>query len=167
MQDAEVTRRMVLMRNFGHAGPEHFDGVGINAKNSEFHALMGLINLRYIGEIIAKRKHQCQLYDDKLRGLDVQKIKITPKSEHNCAYHPIIFSTEKDLLKAVETLNAHWVYPRRYFFPSLNTLSYVEPQACPVSEDISRRVLCLPLYHDLTDEEIGFVCRLLLRSQNN
>ncbi len=166
-QDSEVTRKMVLMRNFGHDGPERFENVGINAKNSEFHALMGVVNLRYIDEIMDKRKQQSHFYDEKLRGLDVQKIKISPKSGHNFAYYPIIFKTENDLLKAVKMLNEHWIYPRRYFYPSLSKLNYVESQSCPVCEDICTRVLCLPLYHELTDEEIGFISRLLLRSQNN
>ena len=165
--DPDLTRKMVLLRNFGHSSPVDFDGVGINAKNSEFHALMGLINLRYFDEILKKRQNQSALYDQKLKGLNVRKIRTLPKSEHNCAYYPIIFSSEAELLKAVNTLNAHWIYPRRYFYPTLNKLNYVEGQPCPVSEDISPRVLCLPLYHDLTDEEISFICRLLLRSQNN
>ena len=165
--DAELTKKMVLLRNFGHSGPENFDGVGINAKNSEFHALMGVINLRYITEIMSKRKHQSTLYDERLHGLHIQKIRISPKASHNHAYYPIIFESEKSLLKAQTILNTHWVYPRRYFYPTLNKLDYVEAQPCPVSEDISPRVMCLPLYHDLTDEEINFVCRLLLRSQNN
>ena len=165
--DPDLTRKMVLLRNFGHSSPVDFDGVGINAKNSEFHALMGLINLRYFDEILKKRQNQSALYDQKLKGLNVRKIRTLPKSEHNCAYYPIIFLSEAELLKAVSTLNAHWIYPRRYFYPTLNKLNYVEGQPCPVCEDISPRVLCLPLYHDLTDEEISFICRLLLRSQNN
>ena len=163
----DLTRTMSLMRNFGHNGPEHFDSVGVNGKNSEFHALMGVVNLRYIDEVMEKRKQQSQFYDYKLQTLDVQHIKILPKSEPNYAYYPIVFPSEKALLKAMTTLNTHWIYPRRYFYPSLNQLNYVTPQACPVCEDISTRVLCLPLYHDLTEEEMTFICRLLLRSQNN
>ena len=77
MQDAELTKKLARMRNFGHDGPERFDGIGINGKNSEFHALMGVINLRYIDEIMAKRKHQAALYDDKLKNLDVQPLSRT------------------------------------------------------------------------------------------
>ena len=166
-QDAEIIRKMVLMRNFGHDGPERFENVGINGKNSEFHALMGVINLRYITEIMAKRKQQSQVYDEKLKGLNVRKITTSPKTGYNYAYYPIIFQTEEALEKAVKMLNGHWIYPRRYFYPSLSKLDYVKAQPCPVCEDICTRVLCLPLYHDLTDEEIAFICRLLLRSQNN
>jgi dTDP-4-amino-4,6-dideoxygalactose transaminase len=167
MQDAELTRKLSRMRNFGHDGPERFDGIGVNGKNSEFHALMGVINLRYIDEIMAKRQHQSALYDDKLKNLDSQPIKILPKTERNYAYYPVLFQSEAALLKAVNTLNQHWIYPRRYFYPSLNKLDYIINQSCPVCEDISPRILCLPVYHDLTDEEIVFISRLLMRSQNN
>ncbi len=167
MQDAELTRRLSRMRNFGHDGPERFDGIGINGKNSEFHALMGVINLRYIGEIMARRKHQATLYDEKLKNLDVQPIQILPKTEPNHAYYPVLFKSEAALLKAVDTLNQHWIYPRRYFYPALNNLAYIHNQSCPICENISPRILCLPMFHELTDEEIVFIARLLMRSQNN
>ncbi len=167
MQDAELTKKLARMRNFGHDGPERFDGIGINGKNSEFHALMGVINLRYMDEIMAKRKQQAALYDDKLKNLDVQPIHVLPKTERNYAYYPILFQSEAALLKAVNTLNLHWIYPRRYFYPALNKLDYIHNQNCPICEDISPRILCLPLFHELTDEEIVFISRLLMRSQNN
>ena len=167
MQDAELTKKLARMRNFGHDGPERFNGIGINGKNSEFHALMGVINLRYMDEIMAKRKHQAALYDDKLKNLDVQPLSILPKTERNYAYYPVLFQSEAALLKAVNTLNLHWIYPRRYFYPSLNKLEYIHNQTCPVCENISPRILCLPLFHELTDEEIVFISRLLMRSQNN
>jgi dTDP-4-amino-4,6-dideoxygalactose transaminase len=167
MQCPELTRKISRMRNFGHDGPEHFDGIGVNGKNSEFHALMGVINLRYIDEIMAQRKRQAVLYDDRLKNLDVQPIRILPRTEPNHAYYPVIFKSEEALLKAVTMLNAHWIYPRRYFYPSLSKLPYVTLQDCPVCESISSRILCLPMYHELTDEEIVFITRLLMRSQNN
>jgi dTDP-4-amino-4,6-dideoxygalactose transaminase len=167
MQCPELTRKIARMRNFGHDGPERFDGIGVNGKNSEFHALMGVINLRYIDEIMARRKHQSVLYDEKLKNLDTQPIKVLPKTEPNHAYYPVLFRSETALLKAVTTLTQHWIHPRRYFYPALNKLDYISNQTCPVCEDISPRILCLPLFHELTDEEIVFIARLLMRSQNN
>jgi dTDP-4-amino-4,6-dideoxygalactose transaminase len=79
----------------------------------------------------------------------------------------VIFESEKRLLKAVEELNKNAIYPRRYFKPSLNELNYVEKIAVPISEDVSNRVLCLPLFYGITDAEIDFCCRILLRAQNN
>ena len=165
-KDPDLLKTMAYMRNFGYNGPEDFAEVGINGKNSEFHAAMGIINLDWADKILASRKSQSERYDLKLAGLKVDKLKFK-QSEFNYSYYPIIFREEKDLLKALTTLNGEWVYPRRYFYPSLNTVRYVNATPAPISEDISKKILCLPLYYDLSNEEIDFVCRLLLRSQNN
>ncbi len=163
----ELTHKMSYLRNFGHNGPEAFFGIGINGKNSEFHAAMGLVNLNYIKAILASRKKQSLYYNDRLSTLTTQKIKIQALTDFNYAYYPIVFKTEDTLLKAQALLEANWINPRRYFYPCLTTLNYVKPQITPIAEDISKRVLCLPLFHDLTTVEQNFICRLLLRAQNN
>ncbi len=164
--DPELLKTMAFMRNFGHNGPEVFEGVGINGKNSEFHAAMGLVNLKWVDKILESRKLQSERYDRKLAGLNVSHIKYT-QGEFNYSYYPIIFETEAQLKKAIDLLNANWVYPRRYFYPSLNNLNYVKGAVMAVSEDISKRIICLPLHYELTNEELDLVCRLLLRAQNN
>jgi dTDP-4-amino-4,6-dideoxygalactose transaminase len=166
-RDAELLNRMAFMRNFGHNGPEDFAEVGINGKNSEFHAAMGLANLKYIDEILEKRKTVSRYYDDRLATLRVQRIVVQEDAEFNYAYYPIVFSSEGALLKAVRVLQDNWVYPRRYFYPGLNTLKYVNPASLPVSDDLSRRVLVLPLSHGLGVEEVDYVARLLLRAQTD
>jgi dTDP-4-amino-4,6-dideoxygalactose transaminase len=166
-QSPELIKKMALLRNFGHNGPEDFGSVGINGKNSEFHAAMGVINLKYISSILTSRKNQSLKYDQALAGVDHQKIKISDHADFNFAYYPIVLPDTHRLLKIQETLNADKIFPRRYFFPSLNGLNYVEHRSNPVSESVSTRILCLPLYFDLTDEEIDFVCRLIKRAQNN
>jgi dTDP-4-amino-4,6-dideoxygalactose transaminase len=165
--DPELLKTMAYLRNFGYNGPEDFAMIGINGKNSEFHAAMGLANLQYINQILESRKIQSGFYDQMLSGLDVQYVAIQSDSVFNYSYYPVVFRSEEALLKAVEALNVNRVSPRRYFYPSLNQLNYVDEQKCPISEDISRRILCLPLYFDLTKEEIDYVCRILLRVQNN
>jgi len=75
----------------------------------------------------------------------------------------VIFEAESVLLKVLEQMNLHNIYPRRYFYPSLSTLPYIHGQSVPIAEQISRRVLCLPLYHALSDEEVDMICRLLKR----
>lgn len=162
----EVLKTMAYMRNFGHDGPERFFGVGINGKNSEFHAAMGVVNLNYINEILAKRKAQSQVYDQLLSGLRVQKQKITDGSAFNYAYYPVVFESEETALIMKRALEGHEVFPRRYFFPSLNSLSYVRGNT-PTSESIASRILCLPLYHELSAVEQEMIARLLLRTQNN
>jgi dTDP-4-amino-4,6-dideoxygalactose transaminase len=163
----DLLKDLAYKRNFGHETPEEFACVGINGKNSEFHAAMGLVNLKYIDGILAERKRCFLYYDSKLEGLNVQKIAIAPGAVHNYSYYPIIFASEKDLVRAVGELNKNAIYPRRYFKPSLNELNYVHNRKAPISEDISGRVLCLPLYYGITDAEMDFVCRILLRAQNN
>lgn len=165
--DAELLKKMSYLRNFGHSSADGFTGFGINGKNSEFHAAMGLCNLKYISEILKARMAACKLYDEKLSTLAVQKPVINPKSHWNHSYYPIIFNSEEQLLKSLKELNDGWIYPRRYFYPSLSKLDYVEPQNTPIADDISKRVLCLPLYHGIREEDIAYVTRLLLRMQNN
>lgn len=164
---AELTQRMAKLRNFGHDGPDHFDGVGINGKNSEFHAAMGLAILPQVGEILQRRKAQFQYYRQKLANLQVAYPQVVANAEPNYAYFPVIFPTEAQLLRSVQELNHNYIYPRRYFYPSLNRLAYLtKTQDCPVAESLAARVLCLPLYHDLTESEIDLICRILLRVQN-
>jgi dTDP-4-amino-4,6-dideoxygalactose transaminase len=163
----ELLRKMVYMRNFGHNGPLDFAEVGINGKNSEFHAAMGLVNLKYVPSIIAKRKTVYEYYSFWMKFIHGSTIKINEHSEFNFAYFPLIFESEEALLKAVKIMEGHWIFPRRYFFPALNTLHFVKQKALCVCDEISKRVLCLPVYDTITREEVDFTCRLILRAQNN
>ena len=165
--DPAMLKLMSQLRNFGHNTPEIFDGIGINGKNSEFHAAMGLANLKHIDAILKSRKVQAEKYDSLLAELRVEKPAILKGVDWNYSYYPIVFESEQQLLKAVHELNDNWIYPRRYFFPSLSTLNYVGKYDVPVSEDVCRRVLCLPMYHSLKNEDIEFIVRLLFRAQNN
>ena len=166
-KDPETIMKLSKLRNFGHDGPSKFYSVGINGKNSEFHAAMGLANIPFIGEIMERRKEQYLMYQSKLKNLNAQFIRLNKDAGFNYAYCPIIFEDEKALLSAVQLLNDNYIYPRRYFYPSLNKLGYLESTSeCPVSESISPRVLALPMYHELKESSIDMICRILLRSQN-
>jgi len=163
-----LLKKMAYMRNFGFDGPNAFAELGINGKNSEFHAAMGLANLKYVDSIIKKRKLLTEYYYTKLQNLDAAFPIWNSHATRNYAYFPIIFPTEEMLLKCMDILSLHEISTRRYFYPSLAAaLPYLEPMPLPVIDDISRRVLCLPLYYDLSIEEINLICRLLLRVQNN
>ncbi len=166
-QNADLLKKMSFFRNFGHDGFEKFNGVGINGKNSEFHAAMGLCNLKYIDEILTSRREQCSFYDELLVNLKVKKQKILQDTGYNNAYYPIVFESEEMCLKSKKLLEAHEIFPRRYFYPSLSSLNYVEYQKMPNSERISQCILCLPLYYGLTVQEQKLIARLLLRTQNN
>lgn len=168
-QDPVLLKRMAYMRNFGHDGPDRFNGVGINGKNSEFHAAMGLVNLRYVDSILQRRKQQHQWYDHALRNLDHQKVQCADDTaKWNHAYYAILLPNEDRLLRMVQELEKNWIYPRRYFYPLLSSLDYIPPaEGLPVAQDAASRVICLPLHHQLEQEEIDFIARILLRVQNN
>lgn len=166
-KDPEILKKMVLLRNFGHDGPEKFNGIGINGKNSEFHAAMGLCNLNYIDKILDSRKEQSKIYDNLLGNLRVKRQLIVDMVGYNHAYYPILFETEKIALSSKAELEKFEIYPRRYFYPSLTNLDYVESEEMRNSNDIAKRILCLPLYTGLSKEEQRYIARLLLRVQNN
>jgi dTDP-4-amino-4,6-dideoxygalactose transaminase len=166
--NSELLKKMAYIRNFGHEGPENFAEVGINGKNSEFHAAMGLCNLKYIENIKQSRKTQSERYSENLINSSIKFIKINPLCSFNYAYYPIVLENEQLLQKVIIVLEANWVKPRRYFYPSLNTVPiYKTGRPLEVSENIAKHVLCLPLYHSLSFEEIDYISRILLRAINN
>ena len=151
---------MELIKRFGHQGDEHFC-LGINAKQSEMNAAMGLANFPYLKEIMSNRKRICDLYDSQLQG-HIGRPKKQEDIVYNNAYYPVLFKDEKELLAVFAALNEKQIYPRRYFYPSLNKLPYLKDAAsCPISEDITKRIACLPLFNDMTDEKVNLVCDIL------
>jgi dTDP-4-amino-4,6-dideoxygalactose transaminase len=164
--DDKLNDQLQLYRSFGHRGDE-YSTMGINAKNSELHAAMGLCNLKYIDEIVQKQKEHWLLYYSLLKNTKLQLLQIDDSTGYNYAYFPVVFPTEAELLKAVSMLNANHIFPRRYFYPSLNTLKYLSYQPCPISESIAHRVLCLPIYYDLTNQEMDLIISVMLSVQNN
>lgn len=163
---SDLLERMAYMRNFGHDGPGQFNGVGINGKNSEMHAAMGLCNLDHADDILERRATQCRYYDDLLSNLQVRKPEPPGEADVNHAYYPILFDSHEAMAEAKEALEGREINPRRYFYPSLSSLGYVPDTETPVSDDVAQRILCLPLYHTLTKEEQEMIARLLLRAQN-
>lgn len=163
-RSSDVLKRMAEMRNFGHISPTAFQEVGINGKNSEFHAAMGLCNLGYVDEILRVRRELSLHYDRNLRDCPIFRPIVAADCDYNNAYYPIVLESEEILLSITELLNLNKVFPRRYFYPSLSRLPYVHEQSAPIAESIARRVLCLPLYHDLSFEEVDMICRLIKRA---
>lgn len=164
--NAELLKKMSFLRNFGHDGLENFSGIGINGKNSEFHAAMGLCNLKYITEILVKRKKQFLYYDEIFKNLRVSRPAFQQNSNGNYAYYAIIFDSEEALIRAKAALERQQIFPRRYFYPLLSELDYVDFADVPVAKRIAKTVLCLPLYHTLTSSEQDMIARILLRTQN-
>ena len=159
--DKSIEQKIQLLRAFGHINDNYFD-IGINAKLSEVHAAMGLSILPYFPQNILDRKKIVDYYDQ-----NISKTKYTRPQYHtsqtlNYAYYPLIFPTETDLLNTMRLMSKKQIYPRRYFYPSCNTMPYLQEKAsCPISEDISRRILCLPLYAELEIENINKILECL------
>jgi dTDP-4-amino-4,6-dideoxygalactose transaminase len=164
-EDPNLLERMAYMRNFGHDGPGQFNGVGINGKNSEMHAAMGLCNLEYVDDILERRADQCNYYDKVLENLHVLRPERHEVADVNYAYYAVLFESHEAMKKSKEALERREINTRRYFHPSLSSLDYVPETDTPISDDVARRVLCLPLYHDLAKEEQKMIARLLLRVQ--
>ena len=166
-KDSEVIKRIFLMKKFGHIGEEDYLDIGINAKMSELHAAMGLCVLPKVGDIIASRKECSAWYDKQLEGCSLQRPVPPVGFEYNYAFYPVIFSSHHVMIRVRQALLDNGIGPRRYFYPSLNTLPYLRQElkrACPVSEGISSRVLCLPLFMGLQKEEVEFICNIVKQS---
>ncbi len=161
VKDKKISDILELKKRFGHNKDDHFI-LGINGKQSEFHAAMGLVNFPYISQIIKRRKEISDLYDSLLNEY-VQRPKEQKDLQYNYAYYPVVFKSEAELLNVFSILGENDIYPRRYFYPTLNKLPYVTGEPCPVSEDISLRIACLPLYPDLTDEEVKKISDLIIK----
>ncbi|HTN21380.1 MAG TPA: DegT/DnrJ/EryC1/StrS family aminotransferase [Pelobium sp.] len=165
-KDAELLKKMAFMRNFGHNGPDDYLELGINGKNCEFHAAMGLCNLKYVDDILKRRKELYLGYLDKLEGLKANFPKHSSVAESNYAYFPVVFDSKDLMLKCLSALEIDKIYCRRYFYPSLSALPYVDKADLPICDSIAERVMCLPLYHTLTFADLDMIVRVILRTQH-
>ena len=141
-EDYERACRLI---NFGYEEGEVVDE-GINAKMSEFHAAMGLSMLDEIETVLAKREEVHRRYYEALESLYEMPV-WKEGATRNYAYFPVLFPSEDALLKTQERLNEAGIFPRRYFYPSLDTRGYdLSDGENPISRDRASRVLCLPMY---------------------
>ncbi|WDV07462.1 DegT/DnrJ/EryC1/StrS family aminotransferase [Lysinibacillus irui] len=164
----ELVTKVELLHSFGYFG-EDFYLPGINAKATEFHAAMGLCNMKYIKQNLEKRKRISEQYNMMLPK-EIQVIHIKENVGYNYAYYPVMFDSEDVLLRVISNLQTKEIQTRRYFYPSLNKLSYItENFDCPISESVSKRILCLPLYVDLDEyivKEIADIIYSVIEGRN-
>ena len=153
--------KMNSIKNFG-TNNGSYEYVGINAKNSEFHAAMGICVLNHIDSIINSRKHVYEKYTSMLKNI-VRIPKIPDNFEYNYIYYPVLFESEEQLLRVFEELNKNEIFPRRYFYPCLNNLKiFKNNDNTPVANDVSKRIACLPMDTYLADEDIDLICRIII-----
>lgn len=162
-KDPELHKKMAIMRNFGYSGTDTFSELGINAKNCELHAAMGLCILNHVDEILQKRKYLYQHYLIRLNRLGTKFQVLQGYTDYNYAYFPILFENEELMHASKDKLELSQIYGRRYFYPSLSALPYVDKVFMPVCDSIASRILCLPLYHTLTLSDLDLICRILLK----
>lgn len=160
-KNLDLNDQLFYSHNFGHNGPLGFHGLGINGKMSELQAAMGLVVLPYMETILKERKKVVDFYNENLDFLKVKTLKIRENTDWNYSYYPVIFETEKQLLQVQKVLNENQIFPRRYFYPSLNTIEYTKGMSMPISENIASLVMCLPLYVGLKIDNLEKIINLI------
>lgn len=169
-KDEDFGKQIYSLKNFGIKDEEHITGVGANAKMNEFCAAMGLCNLRHIDEEIRKRKFVTEWYMERLdsvRGIKLRNIQ--QNVESNYAYFPIVvddktFGKTRNEIK--EKLEKSGIYARKYFYPLTNECECFYGKYdigdTPVAKYISRRVLTLPMFSELSKEDVTRICNIIL-----
>ncbi len=158
--DDNLAERIRRMRFFGFDGHKDIVDDGLNAKMTEVGAGLGLANIKWLDHVRKNRREKYELYRHLLSKIPYITFQHYNPDEYNYSYMPILLESEELLLRVVARLNGDNINPRRYFYPSLNTLPIFDQQIpLPVSERVARTVLCLPLYDTLSSLEIERICR--------
>ncbi len=173
-RDKQLGTKLYELKNFGIHGPEEVSAVGANAKMNEFCAAMGLCNLRHIGEEIAKRKAVAEHYRERLGDVDGIQLNCVQKDvQSNYAYFPVVF--EEKLFGAsrgevFDKLAENGIGARKYFYPLTNTFECFHGKydvtKTPIALHISKRVLTLPMYADLSLKDVDRICDIVLSCKN-
>lgn len=152
LHDAEADHRLRLLRSFGHIGDDHY-ALGMNAKMSEVHAAMGMAVLPHMERIVEERRTIIERYDTLLKE-HLERPQVPAEVGYNFSYYPVLARDAAHRVRIERALMEQGINPRRYFYPSLDELPYVNGSVCPHSRSASERVLCLPLYNGLTLEQV-------------
>lgn len=166
-QNDNYKKTLNLLKNFGITGPEDIDAIGLNAKMNEFQAAMGLANLETIDEKIANRKQAYEIYRSAFSHIPgLRLVELPSNVKYNYAYLPVLvdetnFGKTRDQLFTM--LQKYNVYARKYFYPLItNTKAYAEVIAdVPVAQYVSDRILCLPMFGDITVAETSQICDII------
>lgn len=169
MHDEKTKRRIDYLKNFGFAGETEVVAPGINSKVDEMRSAYGLLNLRQVDQAIANRKKVAEAYRKALRDVEgVTFFDDMPGVRHNYSYFPIFIDAEKygrtrdELYFAMKEAN---VLGRRYFYPLISEfttyrgLPSAAPENLPNAHRMANSVICLPMHHALSDEDIDHVIR--------
>lgn len=162
-----LNERLRRLRFFGHDDNKEIVEDGMNGKMTEIHAALGLANLKWINAVLKDRREKYELYMDLLGKCGFITFQKFNSDSYNYSYMPVLFETESRMLETADRLNRHNIYPRRYFYPSLNTVEVLEvKEEFPVSVDLASRILCLPLFYTLKKTDIEYICSLIANFKN-
>ena len=167
--DKELEKTLYQLKNFGIKNTEEVDGIGANAKMSEFHAAMGICNLRYIDEQIEKRKQITKLYEDLLGDIPgIELVKPQENTISNYAYFPICVDESQygcNRNQLFDALAKKGIHARKYFYPLTSKFDcypgLYEKYPTPVALDIADQILTLPIYADLDLSDVKYICELI------
>jgi len=169
-QDISIKNKIDQLKNFGYEAGVDITTLGTNGKMNEAQAAMGLALIPYLEEIISKRKHWFNFYIEQFS--EVQGIKlmtIPPELEYNYSYFPILVQsgfplTRDGLFNKFQEEN---IFPRKYFYPLITDFSLyknfkiISKHKTPNARKIADSVICLPLYPDLTEDDVSRVCEVI------
>ena len=165
--DEKTKAHIDRLKNFGHAGEVRVVAPGINGKMSEFNAALGLLQLKYVDHVIARRKEIDALYRTLLsKAPGVRPLQKACETVYNYAYFPIfVEGSYRDTRDGLyHRLKQHGIHPRRYFYPLISDfpmyrgLPSAHRDRLPVAQEAARKILCLPIYPDLSDDEVEMIC---------
>lgn len=169
--DSCLVERLNDLKNFGIHSQESVLYVGGNAKMNEFQAAMGLCNLRHLDREIGKRKMVAERYRQRLNGIS-GIILCEPQQDviPNYAYFPVVFDGYKKTRDEVfDELKKYDIIARKYFYPLINEMECYKPfktadvNKTPIAKHIADRVLTLPMYADLSLEDVDRICDIILK----
>ncbi len=161
-RDPDLTARLQRLRFFGHDDNKNIIDDGCNGKMTEVHAALGLANLKHLDHVRSERRRQYEQYQARLSRLPEITFQSYDPSSYNFSYLPLVFADEYLSNRVEECLNKEDIFPRRYFRPALNTLSKLFPYTPrPKAESLASRILCMPLYCGLPDEDLDRICRIV------
>jgi hypothetical protein len=164
-QDRELDEKMRRIRFFGFENHADIVEDGFNGKMTEVNAAVGIANLAYMDAALADRKKKYAMYKDVLRTNSALRFQKIEQDSCNYSYFPVVFPDEQTVLRVIGHLQANQVFPRRYFYPSVNTFRRLLPYVpMPESENLASRILCLPLFYSLPECEVQRIAELTLKA---
>ena len=166
-KDAALADRISRLRFFGHDENKDIVDIGTNGKMTEIHASMGLALLPHMDSVLANRRRKYSLYQELLADCPFVTFQSFSPESYNYCYMPVLFRDEAQVLEMDARLRASNVVPRRYFYPALNTVAVLgQSGRFPIAEDLASRVLCLPLYDTLPQNQIELICAEIKKARH-